>query len=61
MISLKRRSGKDLRVVDIREMELDEENLSLATKSKSKKHGSYGKDLSKVRCFFYNQYGHLAS
>jgi hypothetical protein len=35
--------------------------VALATKRKSKKKGSYGKDLSKVRCFICNQYGHLAA
>jgi hypothetical protein len=39
----------------------DEENVALATKSKSKKQGSSGEDLSKVRCFVCNQYGHLAA
>jgi hypothetical protein len=40
---------------------VDEENVSLATKRKSKKQGSSGKDLSKVICFVCNQYGHLAT
>jgi hypothetical protein len=30
-------------------------------KSKSKKQRSSGRDLRKVRCFVYNQYGHLAT
>jgi hypothetical protein len=39
----------------------NEENVALATKSKSKKQGSSGKDLSKVRCFVCNQYAHLVA
>jgi hypothetical protein len=39
----------------------DEENVALVTKRKSKKQGSSGKDLSKVRCFVCNQYAHLAA
>jgi hypothetical protein len=37
--------------------EVDEENVSLTTKNKSKKQGSSMKYLRKVRCFIYNQYG----
>jgi hypothetical protein len=36
-----------------------DENVALVTKSKKK--GSYGRDLSKVRCYCCNQLGHLAS
>jgi hypothetical protein len=36
-----------------------DENVFLATKSKKK--GSSGRDLSKVRCYCCNQLGHLAS
>jgi hypothetical protein len=36
-----------------------EENIALAAKSKKK--GSSGRDLSKVRCYCCNQLGHLAS
>lgn len=56
MISLGRRSGKDLRVVD-RWRVLLKENVALLARSKKKS----TKDLSKVKCFACNQYGHLAS
>jgi hypothetical protein len=36
-----------------------EDNFSLAAKSKKK--GNLGRDLSKVRCYYCNQLGHLAS
>ena len=36
-----------------------DENVALTTKSNKK--GSSGRDLSKVRCYCYNQLGHLAS
>jgi hypothetical protein len=36
-----------------------EENVSLVTKGKKK--GNYGRDLSKVRCYYCNQLGHLTS
>jgi hypothetical protein len=38
-----------------------DEDVSLATKGKGKKKWSSGKDLSKVRCYYCNQLGHLAS
>jgi hypothetical protein len=43
------------------EQKIDEvdENVSLVAKSKKK--GSFGRDLSKVRCYCCNQLGHLAS
>ena len=36
-----------------------DENVALATKSKKKR--CSGRDLSKLRCYFCNQLGHLAS
>ena len=39
----------------------DEENVVVAAKSKGKKKGNSGRDLSKVRCYCCNQLGHLAS
>jgi hypothetical protein len=57
MISLKRRSEKDLRVVNKRQT--IDENVALTAKSKKK--GSSTRDLSKVRCYCCNQLGHLAS
>jgi hypothetical protein len=36
-----------------------DENVALTAKSKKK--GSFGRDLSKVRCYCFNQLGHLAS
>jgi hypothetical protein len=39
----------------------DDGDVFLASKGKGKKKGSYGKDLSKVRCYCCNQLGHLAS
>jgi hypothetical protein len=61
MISLRRRSRKDLRVVDRRDMDLMERMWLLQQREKNKKKGSFGKDLSKVKFFVYNKYGHLAS
>jgi hypothetical protein len=39
----------------------DGENVSLAAKGKGKKKGNFGRDLSKVRCYYCNQLGHFAS
>jgi hypothetical protein len=38
-----------------------DEDVALEVKGKGKKKGSFGKDLSKVRCYCCNQLGHLAS
>jgi hypothetical protein len=40
---------------------VDEENVSLGSKGKGKKKGNSGRDLSKVRCYYCNQLGNLAS
>jgi hypothetical protein len=40
---------------------VDEENVSLVAKGKGKKKGNSGRDLSKVRCYYCNQLGHLVS
>jgi hypothetical protein len=39
----------------------DEENVALVAKGKRKKKGNSRRDLSKVRCYFCNKLGHLAS
>jgi hypothetical protein len=38
-----------------------EEDVALAAKSKGKKKEGFGRDLNKVRCYYCNQLGHLAS
>ena len=55
MISLRRRSEKDLRAVDKKEG-VNEENIALSTKRKKSE-----KDLSTVKWFACNHYGHYAS
>ena len=49
----------------LQQKEADEENVALAAKGKKKKGGSssgakYEKDMSKVKCFAFQGYGHYA-
>jgi hypothetical protein len=43
------------------DQKIDRAHENVALVAKRKKKGSYGRDLSKVRCFCCNQLGHLTS